>query len=152
MLFRSATVSGNGASPSANSPTAAPGDASQAGQTVSGGASSALGTATAASPQGPASNGSPQNGSSQVFGGAGIVGVASVSKKQTIREFNKKNRYNQWQFIYDPTTDRGGLLMTPNQPPLQGATQVAPLHGPVGTNPVDQNNMPPTSLPPPNQP
>jgi type II secretory pathway pseudopilin PulG len=59
----------------------------------------------------------------QVFGGGAIVGVASTSKDKTIREFNKKDHYNQWQFIYDPTSDRGGLLMTPNQPPLTGAVQ-----------------------------
>ncbi len=40
--------------------------------------------------------------SSAVFGGGPIVGVASISKAQTIREFNHKNHYNQWQFIYDP--------------------------------------------------
>jgi len=62
-------------------------------------------------------------GGAQVFGGGAIIGVASVSKFKTIREFNKKDHYNQWQFIYDPSTDRGGLLMTPNQPPLQGAVQ-----------------------------
>ena len=49
--------------------------------------------------------------------------MASTSKDKTIREFNKKDHYNQWQFIYDPTSDRGGLLMTPNQPPLTGAVQ-----------------------------
>ncbi len=49
-----------------------------------------------------------------------IVGVASISKKTTIREFNKKKKYNEWQFIYDPTADRGGLIKTPYQPPLQG--------------------------------
>jgi type II secretory pathway pseudopilin PulG len=59
----------------------------------------------------------------QVFGGAGIVGVVSLSKLKTIREFNKKDHYNQWQFIYDPSSDRGGLLMTPNQPPLMGSVQ-----------------------------
>jgi type II secretory pathway pseudopilin PulG len=57
--------------------------------------------------------------SSTVFGGGPIVGVASISKAQTIREFNHKNHYNQWQFIYDPTMDRGGLITTPAQPPLQ---------------------------------
>ena len=56
--------------------------------------------------------------SSQVFGGGPIVGVVSVSKDKTVREFNKKNHYNDWQFIYDPSTDRGGLLNTPAQPPL----------------------------------
>ncbi|MDP9160087.1 MAG: hypothetical protein M3O09_07650 [Acidobacteriota bacterium] len=58
------------------------------------------------------------------YGGGALVGVASTSKLASIRSFNKKDHYNQWQFIYDPTTDRGGLVMTPNQPPLQNA--VAP--------------------------
>jgi type II secretory pathway pseudopilin PulG len=59
--------------------------------------------------------------SGQTFGGGPVVGVVSVSKKDSIREFNHKKKYNEWQFIYDPATDRGGLLSTPNQPPLQGA-------------------------------
>jgi type II secretory pathway pseudopilin PulG len=54
------------------------------------------------------------------FGGGPIVGVVSSSKKDTIREFNHKKKYNEWQFIYDPALDRGGLLTTPNQPPIQG--------------------------------
>jgi type II secretory pathway pseudopilin PulG len=58
--------------------------------------------------------------SSQVFGGAPIVGVASLSKKEGVREFNHKKKYNEWQFVYDPTMDRGGLPMTPNQPSLAG--------------------------------
>ena len=51
------------------------------------------------------------------------MGVTSTSKAKTIREFNHKSHYNQWQFIYDPTSDRGGLITTPYQPPLQGAIQ-----------------------------
>ena len=62
--------------------------------------------------------------SSAVFGGGPIVGVASTSKAPSIREFNHKNHYNQWQFIYDPTMDRGGLITTPAQPPLQVSTTV----------------------------
>ena len=62
--------------------------------------------------------------SSAVFGGGPIVGVASTSKAKSIREFNHKNHYNQWQFIYDPTMDRGGLITTPAQPPLQVSTPV----------------------------
>jgi type II secretory pathway pseudopilin PulG len=58
--------------------------------------------------------------SPQVFGGGPIVGVISSSKKESIREFNHKKKYSEWQFIYDPGSDRGGLLSTPNQPPLQG--------------------------------
>ncbi len=69
-------------------------------------------------------SGSGEKLSSQVFGGGPIVGVASTSKAQSIREFNHKNHYDKWQFIYDPTMDRGGLITTPAQPALQVA---APL-------------------------
>jgi type II secretory pathway pseudopilin PulG len=56
----------------------------------------------------------------QIIASGPIVGVASISKKDTIREFNKKKKYNEWQFLYDPTTDRGvGLITTPYQPALQ---------------------------------
>ena len=48
------------------------------------------------------------------------MGVVSTSTKESIREFNTKNHYNDWQFIYDPSIDRGGLLNTPAQPALQG--------------------------------
>ena len=61
---------------------------------------------------------SGQGTTGKVFGGGPIVGVASISKEKTIRIFSHKDHYNQWQFIYDPTTDRGGLLTTPNQPGL----------------------------------
>ncbi|HZQ68839.1 MAG TPA: hypothetical protein VFA68_10010 [Terriglobales bacterium] len=86
--------------------------------------------------------------SNQTFGGGPIVGVASTSKDKTIREFNKKNHYNQWQFIYDPTTDRGGLLSTPNQPPLQlnqqNPNQAGNPAGPGGTTlqPANPGNTP----------
>jgi type II secretory pathway pseudopilin PulG len=63
---------------------------------------------------------SPTGPTPQVFGGSAILGVASTSKEKSIREFNKKKHYNEWQFIYDPSTDRGGLLTMPNQQSLQG--------------------------------
>jgi len=72
------------------------------------------------------------------FGGLPIVGVVSTSKDKTIREFNKKDHYNQWQFIYDPSTDRGGLLTTPNQPPLQNTLQVQQQNGQQGNNGQNQ--------------
>ena len=88
---------------------------------------------TAPAPQ-PLSAQTGPNGAPQVFGGGAIVGVASASKDKTIREFNKKDHYNQWQFIYDPSTDSGGLLMTPNQPQLQNASQNQQQNGQNGTN------------------
>ena len=61
----------------------------------------------AAGPGAPGAFGSVNGANSanpQVFGGGPIVGVASTSKDKTIRIFNKKSHYNEWQFIYDPTT------------------------------------------------
>jgi type II secretory pathway pseudopilin PulG len=79
--------------------------------------------------------------SSTVFGGGPIVGVVSTSKDESIREFNKKKHYDQWQFIYDPSTDRGGLLSTPAQPPLQGvAPNMQP--GASGSAPVNSPGQP----------
>ena len=80
--------------------------------------------------------------SSQVFGGGPIVGVVSTSKDSSIREFNKKKHYDQWQFIYDPSTDRGGLLNTPMQPPLQGAVQNIQT-GPAGAIPAQPQQQQP---------
>lgn len=95
-------------------------------------------------PPQPLSQQAGPNGAPQVFGGGAIVGVASLIKDKTIREFNKKNHYNQWQFIYDPSTDRGGLLMTPNQPPLQGATQNLQQNGQNGPNGLTPNGNSPS--------
>lgn len=50
------------------------------------------------------------------FGGGPLLGVASVSTDESIRVFDKKNHYNDWQFIYDPSTDRGALIVGPYQP------------------------------------
>jgi type II secretory pathway pseudopilin PulG len=82
--------------------------------------------------QGDASSGTQQ--AQQVFGGGPIVGVASLSKKDTIREFNKKRKYNEWQFVYDPTADRGGLISTPYQPPLQFLSNQPTQNGQPGNN------------------
>jgi type II secretory pathway pseudopilin PulG len=67
--------------------------------------------------KGPGSE--PTSGSQLVASGP-IVGVASTNKNTGFHEFNKKKKYNEWQFIYDPGTDRGGLITTPNQPMLAG--------------------------------
>jgi type II secretory pathway pseudopilin PulG len=83
--------------------------------------SASANASTSNGPGAPAGAGGPLNAAfgGQTFGGGPIVGVVSTSKKKSIREFNKKDHYNQWQFIYDPGTDRGGLLNSPAQPALQ---------------------------------
>jgi len=113
----------------------------------------AAGAQTPPAPQ-PLSQRLGPNGAPQVFGGGAIAGVASLSKEKTIRVFNKKEHYNQWQFIYDPSTDRGGLLMTPNQPPLQGAVnlnqQQSGQQGLSGQNPGTNPSNPGGGMNPPN--
>jgi len=129
-LAGSQNALGGNQNPAGGSPTAPPGTDENSGADA------------APTPQPP--NGSAQNpqehpgvtGQDQLgqttFGGGPIVGVVSTSKKDSIREFNHKKKYNEWQFIYDPATDRGGLLMTPNQPPIQGFA--APNLNGQGTN------------------
>jgi type II secretory pathway pseudopilin PulG len=65
-----------------------------------------------------ASDNGDQN-SEQTFGGMPVVGVASTSREVTIREFDRKKKYNEWKFVYDPSLDRGFLITTPYQPQLQ---------------------------------
>ncbi len=73
----------------------------------------------------------------QSFGGMPIVGVASTSKAATIREFDKKKKYSEWQFVYDPSLDRGFLITTPYQPQLQMFGT-----GPQNVNGPQQNQSP----------
>ncbi len=76
----------------------------------------------------------------QVFGGA-ILGVASVSKQDTIREYNHKKKYKDWYFVYDPALDRGQLINTPYQPSLAQGLGGMNMGGvnPNGVNPNGQN-------------
>ena len=45
--------------------------------------------------------------------GGFIIGVASVSQAEGIHAFDDKTHYNEWYFVYDPTTDRGALITGP---------------------------------------
>ena len=78
------------------------------------------------------------------FGGGPIVGVASISTKESKRVYNKKNHYNDWQFVYDPSADRGGLIVGPYQPNLQtfaqGMNGVQGMNGAQGMNGVQGQN------------
>ena len=85
----------------------------------------------------------------QQFGAGAIIGVASMNKKEGLKEFNEKSHYNEWYFVYDPMTDRGGLIngpytgkvftgagasgLNPSQgmPTAPGALQTTPIGGPT---------------------
>lgn len=120
-------------------------DNSQAGGSSSGGTTAAGGDTSSGSsngsPQvitgfsttgGTSTPGSPATGgqTGQTYGAGGIVGVESMSKAKSIREFGGKSNYNKWMFIYDPTQDRGTLLRGPYNPQaFQGANNVNGANG-----------------------
>ena len=75
----------------------------------------------------------------RTFGGGAIVGVSVPSQKQSLKEFQQKDHYNEWQFVYDPTMDptlRGGLGAgsATGVPGTSGST-----FGPGGLNPRGLN-------------
>ena len=76
-------------------------------------------------PAGNSPFGQNTTGGAQTFGGGAIVGVASMSKDPTIRVYNKKKTYNEWQFIYNPMMDvQNVLLRGPYQPTTIGGAQI----------------------------
>jgi len=65
--------------------------------------------------------------SGQVLGGGGVLGVVSKSKAEGIHSFGDKTKYNEWFFIYDPSQDKGQMLVGPYNPNMYlGATVAAP--------------------------
>jgi len=50
----------------------------------------------------------------QTFGGAGIIGFSPNSPKQSIMIYKTKQKYNEWEFVYDPRAD----LMQGGAPPI----------------------------------
>jgi len=119
--------------------------ASQA-QANSSGQSNAAGQDQSDSTEKPADSGDQL--SNRTFGGGPIVGVATANKDTTIREFNHKKKYNEWQFVYDPGTDRGMLITTPYQPLLAMFGQQQNLNGQNGQNGIGNNNpgQPPAGM------
>jgi len=103
----------------------------------------------------PASQLSSPLGGGPTFGGGPVVGVASTSKKQSIKELNKKNHYNEWEFVYDPRLDvttAQALTAVAGQTPLAPGTQTLgtpTLGGPTfgGAAPGTQPVTPSPSVP-----
>jgi hypothetical protein len=49
--------------------------------------------------------GLPGMGGQQI--GGGIAGVASESTGPSIKTYNERKKYNEWEFVYDQSKDRG---------------------------------------------
>ncbi len=104
-------------------------------------------------PNAPAPNG-PNTASSALgqttFGGGAIIGVASTSTKQSIHVLNKKDHYNEWEFIYDPTQEvmagAGGVAGGVNGG-IPGGTTMNPPGGIVNSPNMNQQPQPPQQPP-----
>jgi type II secretory pathway pseudopilin PulG len=80
-----------------------------------------------------ASNISKPLSSGQTLGGGPIVGVSSLSEKEGVKEIDGKTKYNEWQFVYDPTLDRTGAVG--GQQGVQGGAPGGVQGGQNGLNP-----------------
>jgi type II secretory pathway pseudopilin PulG len=94
-------------------------------------------------------------GAGQQIGGGAIIGVVSTSTQQSIREFNGKDHYNEWAFIYDPRLDTrvpgqtgAGGVGTPIAPG-QNAGAPATQFGQGTTTPPPTTSPTTTTQPPP---
>jgi type II secretory pathway pseudopilin PulG len=71
----------------------------------------------------------------QTLGGGPIVGVSSLSEKEGLKEIDGKTKYNEWQFVYDPTLDRSGSVGgQPAAGGIPGAAPAAPVNPGTGIN------------------
>jgi hypothetical protein len=55
--------------------------------------------------------------------GAGIAGFASTVERTGIKIYNKMEKYNEWEFIYDPTKDATTALGQQQRPGQQSQSQ-----------------------------
>ncbi len=139
---------GPGVSASGNNATAQPTTASS-GQGSSGQANSDNG-GTTSNPGGTASDKS--SGSGQTFGGGPFVGVASTSPKVSLKEFDKKNHYKEWMFVYVPQMDLASANGTPrliNGPFLQSQMTggIGGQNQPILQNSAGQSSQTPSQSP-----
>jgi type II secretory pathway pseudopilin PulG len=72
-------------------------------------------------------------GNGQTVGGGQIIGVASTKKAQSIKEFNEKDHYDEWYFVYDLRLEKsGGSGVTVAAP--RGASAPTGAAGAPGAN------------------
>jgi type II secretory pathway pseudopilin PulG len=119
----------------AGAPAAAPGGstANPTPQTGSGGRGGMSGTPAATPPSG--------FGQTASTGRGGVMGVASKSKDQSIRIYNGRTHYNEWQFVYTVQTQAPGQGAAPGGQPQRGGQNQGP-NGPGGAGGGQRNGGP----------
>jgi len=92
-----------------------PGAAPMRGSGPGGATTLSTGPQTSGGSVGPSTPGGPGGGST----GGGIMGVTSKSKDKSIRIYNGRSHYNEWQFVYTPQTQTPGVGAGGTQAPGQ---------------------------------
>jgi len=94
-------------------------------------------------------------GNGQTAGGGPIIGVASVNKGQAIKEFNDKDHYNDWLFVYDLRLEQSGgtgvavaAPMTPGSPGSGSPASGSPAGAAGAQNPGANGQQPTQAAPP----
>jgi hypothetical protein len=105
-------------------------------------APAAPGTGTPAAGD-PSATGSQIGSDGQVLGGVGIVGVASLSPRKSMREYKHQQHYNEWEFTYDASQEVLGASGLGLPRPAQPAQNVPP------TGALLPNALQPAAPPPP---
>lgn len=128
----------------------APAGATGAGGGIAGAVlGSTLGTPAGGQQPQPGSPGTPAENlaqplpGGQTFGGGAIIGVGGAKDQASIKEWNGKSNYKDWEFIYDPRFD-------PGQPQQGGAGNIPVPGGPQVPSPLRPPGQP--QPPPPNTP
>jgi hypothetical protein len=106
--------------------------------------SSASSSTTQQEPLRRTSSSSTSSGSSATPVLGGICGVASTSKQKTIKTYNGRNRYNEWEFYYVQQQPRQPVPTGQGGPPGTGlsTTPTANRPGQVSPSPVPQQTLP----------
>lgn len=93
-------------------------------------------------------------GTGQTFGGGPIIGVASNSKKTSIKEFNGDTEYDRWLFVYDPRLEQaqngsgGVIIASPRLAGAPGQPGAGTPGQPAGTTPPGPQSAPPAGSSP----
>jgi len=107
--------------------------------------SAGRGATSATSPGGTPSafgGGTPSAfGQTASAGRGGVMGVASKSKEQSIRIYNGRTHYNEWQFVYTMQTQAPGQSGAPGGQPQRGGQNQGP-NGPGGVGGGQRNGGP----------
>lgn len=127
-----------GAAVLSNAPTGSHGNAIIGSSPFPGGFmnGSNFGTGSDTSNQGSGSAGAPSSGSPGPVMGGAVIGFSPVSTKDSILVYKTKERYNEWEFVYDPMSEHIDLLGSAPPPTAPPVNIGSPGFGPGTLHPV----------------